>query len=341
MEKTKMVECSYEELDIDKVQLDRHNPRIRKYLEMYGDKITGETIAFALNSSGDASSTTYDTLKESIRVSGRIIHPILVNKYPDGTLTVIEGNTRLQIYKEFNDADPKSGLWKRIPSIVYNNLDSLDIEGIRLQSHLVGPRDWDPYSKAKYLNQLYNIDKLPMSQIISFCGGKTSEIKKLIDAYNDMEKYYSSVQKDGFEPDIRDFSKFSELQNVSIITSLNLAGFNKQDFANWVINGNIDNAMNVRKLPAVLKNPVARAEFLKTNISKACESLTIDMGLDQKFKNISYDSLAKELSGKIRNMPFQEFKSLRDDPNYAEKKALLLDLLDDLTELKQEIEGDD
>jgi hypothetical protein len=341
MNEPKMIGCSYQELDINLVQLDKNNPRIRKYLEMYGDKITGETIAFALNSSGDATSTTYDTLKESIRVSGRIIHPILVNKYPDGTLTVIEGNTRLQIYKDFNDADPKSGLWKKIPSIVYDNLDPVDIEGIRLQSHLVGPRDWDPYSKAKYLNQLYNIDKLPMSQIISFCGGKAGEIKKLIDAYNDMEKYYSSVEKDGFEPDIRDFSKFSELQNVSIITSLSLAGYTKKDFANWVIDGNIDNAMNVRKLPAILKNPAARAEFLKTNITKACESLTIDMGLDQKFKNISYDSLAKELSGKIRNMPYSEIKSLRNDPNYAEKKSLLLDLLDDLIGFKSDIEGDD
>ena len=55
MAEAKTIGCSYAELDIDKVQLDKNNPRIRKYLEMYGDKITGETIAFALNSSGDAS----------------------------------------------------------------------------------------------------------------------------------------------------------------------------------------------------------------------------------------------------------------------------------------------
>jgi hypothetical protein len=337
MNEGKMINCKYVELDIEKVILDRNNPRIRKYLEMYGDKITSETIAFALNSSGTDSSTSYDTLKESIRVSGRIIHPILVNKYPDGSLTVIEGNTRLQIYKEFNDADKASGLWKKIPAIVYDNLSSLDIEGIRLQSHLVGPRDWDPYSKAKYLNQLYNIDKLPMSQIISFCGGKQAEIKKLISAYNDMEKYYSNVVQDNFEPDVRDFSKFSELQNAGIIQSLSLSGFTKEDFAKWVINGNIDNAQNVRKLPAILKNPAAREEFLKSNITKAVESLTIDIGLDQKFKNISYDSLAKELTGKLRNLAWSEIKDLRNDPNYAEKKSTLLDLLDQLEDLKNDI----
>lgn len=99
--------------------------------------------------------------------------------------------------------------------------------------------------------------------------------------------------------------------------------------------------MNVRKLPAILKNPAARAEFLKSNITKASESLTIDLGLDQKFKNISYDSLAKELSGKIRNMAYSEVKNLRNDPNYAEKKSILLDLLDDLAGLKSDIEGED
>ena len=125
---------------------------------------------------------SYSVLKESIKVNGGIINPIIVNRYPDGQLVVIEGNTRVQIYKEFVESDP-DGPWKSIIAIVYDNLPDYKIHAIRLQTHLVGPRDWDAYSKAKYLHQLSDIDKMPMATIISFCGGKTQEIRKLIDAY--------------------------------------------------------------------------------------------------------------------------------------------------------------
>ena len=159
----------YRELPIDEIDLDLDNPRIKQYLEIYSGNITSENIALALSASGGSSGTTstYSALKESIKVNKGIINPIIVNKTSDGRLVVIEGNTRLQIYKEFAVADC-DGPWKKIISIVYNNLPIEQIHAIRLQAHLVGPREWDPFSKAKYLNQLSNIDKLPMAMIVSF-----------------------------------------------------------------------------------------------------------------------------------------------------------------------------
>ena len=148
----------YKLLDINEVELDINNPRIKQWLEIYkGEELTSEAISLALSASaGGASTSTYTTLKESIRVNQGIINPIIVNKYADGRLVVIEGNTRLQIYKEFADADPE-GPWKKIIAIVYDQLPEEQIHAIRLQTHLVGPRDWDAFSKAKYLNQLSNI----------------------------------------------------------------------------------------------------------------------------------------------------------------------------------------
>ena len=202
----------YKKLPIDQVELDLANPRIKQWLEIYGDDITSEGIALALSaSSGTSSTSTYSALKESIRVNKGIINPIIVNRTSEGKLIVIEGNTRLQIYKEFAMADPE-GPWKEIIAIVYDALPVEQIHAIRLQTHLVGPREWDPFSKAKYLNQLSNIDKLPMAIIISFCGGKSAEIRKLIDAYTDMTKYYfKKADEAGIDPDPREFSKFAEL----------------------------------------------------------------------------------------------------------------------------------
>ena len=266
----------YMKLPIDSVQLDLNNPRIKQWLEIYGDDITSEGIALALSaSSGGSSSSTYISLKESIRVNRGIINPIIVNRNADGQLVVIEGNTRLQIYKEFHQSDP-DGPWGEIIAIVYDNLPNEEIHAIRLQTHLVGPREWDPFSKAKYLHQLSHIDKLPMAMIISFCGGKAAEINKLINAYIDMVSFYIPyVEESGMDPDPREFSKFSELQNKSVQQALIVHKYTKSDFAKWVVNGNIDNAQNVRKLPAVLATPAAREAFLKSNISDAVKFLHI------------------------------------------------------------------
>ena len=139
----------YMTIPIDQIELDLENPRIKQWLEIYGDNITSEGIALALSASnGTTSTSTYSTLKESIKVNKGIINPIIVNRNADGRLVVIEGNTRLQIYKEFAEADPE-GPWKEIIAIVYDALPIEQVHAIRLQTHLVGPREWDPFSKAK------------------------------------------------------------------------------------------------------------------------------------------------------------------------------------------------
>ncbi len=148
----------YTELKIADIHLDKGNPRIKQYLEIYAGEITSEAIALALTNPGNGdSSTSYNTLKESIKVSGGIIHPIIVNQEKDGELIVIEGNTRLQIYKEFLISNP-TGPWDNISSIVYVELSDSEKHSIRLQSHLVGPREWDPYSKVNIYTNLVKLN---------------------------------------------------------------------------------------------------------------------------------------------------------------------------------------
>ena len=131
------------DLDVDEVELDLGNPRIANTLQNY-KKITPEAVAMALQdtSNTSGSNTTLDALKESIRENQGIVNPIIVNHH-DGKYTVIEGNTRLQIYKDFKRNSVK-GDWSKIQAIVYEDMDSLTINSIRLETHMVGPRHWNP-----------------------------------------------------------------------------------------------------------------------------------------------------------------------------------------------------
>lgn len=330
----------YRNLNIDEVSLDLDNPRIKQWIEMYGDNISSEAIALALSSStSSATTSSYDALKESIKVNGGLINPIIVNRKSNGKLVVIEGNTRLQIYKEFKFSDP-DGPWDNIIAIVYDDLPDDDIHAIRLQTHLVGPRDWDPFSKAKYLHQLSKIDKMPMERIISFCGGKTSEINKLINAYVDMIKYYFPVvDKEGLDPDPREFSKFAELQNRSITDALLSHKFTKTDFAQWVVKGNIDTAQNVRKLPAILADSLATKEFLKTNISEAAKLIDVSGKNSKLLASISMDDLVIELTSRLRNISFKDIKALRDNIAFESKKNNIYDLVEELKDLVEEIDS--
>ena len=134
-----MIPVVFENVPVADIQLDRNNPRIRRFLEMYPDP-TPEQIYLALGAGGEPAGeggSSFDKLKNSILSSKGIIQPIIVNRV-DGRLTCVEGNTRVAIYRSFID-EGVAGNWTQIPAMVYTNLSEDRVDAIRLQVHLVGP----------------------------------------------------------------------------------------------------------------------------------------------------------------------------------------------------------
>lgn len=327
----------YMDLPIESIDLDLENPRISQWIKMYGSNLTSEAVALALGGGEKASS--YAALKESIKVNGGIINPITVNRSSTNEYTVIEGNTRLQIYKEFAKSDPE-GPWKTIPSLVYDNMPIDEIHAIRLQTHLVGPRDWDAFSKGKYLHQLSEIDKMPMAKIISFCGGQASEIRGFIDAYVIMnDNYFPKAISAGIDPDPREFSKFREAQKKPIREAIAAHGYSMEDFSSWVINGNVDTAQNVRKIPAVLANQDAKKVFLSTNISEAEKYLYKESDKTIDLSKCKIDELVVALTVKVRNITRKESKALCSSPSAQRERDNMRDLFDELNDIISEMES--
>ena len=305
------------DLDVDEVELDLGNPRIANTLQNY-KKITPEAVAMALQdtSNTSGSNTTLDALKESIRENQGIVNPIIVNHH-DGKYTVIEGNTRLQIYKDFKRNSVK-GDWSKIQAIVYEDMDSLTINSIRLETHMVGPRPWNPYSKAMYLKRLRDEENLSTDTIVGLCGGNKTEIRDLIQAFDDMNTYYKEkIDPDDFDP--QDFSFFRELnQSKKRIDALVSNGYTKGDFGKWVIDGKLGRAENVRRLAEVLNDDKARSIFINGDLKTAIGALHTS---DQKdFANISMNSSVmvnylNAITEKIGSMPFTECVEIKDGHN--------------------------
>ena len=289
----------YEILPVHQLQLDTTNPRIRKWIEMYGDSPSAEQIHLALGAgAGDteASSTTFTSLRESIRTNKGIINPIIVNRRPDGILVVVEGNTRVAIYRGFKD-DKVPGPWDNIPALVHDDLEQTGIDAIRLQAHLVGPRPWDPYSKAKYLHHLRNTENIPFNQLVDLCGGKRRELQDYIDAYSDMEKYYRRVIPEDGAFDATRFSAFVELQKPAVKQAIAKAGHDLEDFARWVDQRLIDPLNTVRLLPRLLENAQARSIFLQDGAKEAAKVL--DAPSTASAQGLSLEALARALAQRV------------------------------------------
>lgn len=324
---------NYVELPVEKIELDISNPRIARGVAYYSP-ITSDTMALLLKSTSEECAS----LRESIRENKGIIHPIVVNKRADGTYVVIEGNTRLQIYKDFI-ASGEPGNWTKIRAIVYDDLSDDEMHSIRLQAHLIGPREWDPYSKAMYLNHLATVENMPMNTLISFCGGasKASEIRNMIAAYNDMEKYYRPLCDDDSQFDIRKFHGFVELQNRNITDALIAKGYDKTDFSQWMVDDRFSTLQDVRRLPDILKSKKATEVFLKTNTRDAKKILAVEEITVDKLRDVPYELLAKELSNRMLDMKIREISHLRDDSEYDAKRNSLVQVYEDIKFILEEI----
>jgi len=312
----------YAKLSVDKIKLDLENPRIRHWIEQFGDDVSSEQIALAL-SGGDTGG--YRALHDSVLANRGIVTPIIVN-HKDDSYVVVEGNTRVQIYRELLESTGDAN-WKEIIAIVHENLGEEEVHAVRLQSHLVGAREWMPFSKAKYLYYLSVEQGMPLSAIIGMCGGNTnsSKIRSSIEAYKDfITHYYPACSEAGQDPDPQEFSKFVESQKQSVVDALLQAGYTKKDFTNWVIHGNVDSALNVRLIPRVLANKNAREAFLKTNLSEASAYLVTKKSSDTAtLANFSLYELADEVRRRLKILPYEEFKSLKYDVEWGDRRTSL------------------
>lgn len=330
-----------ENLAIHDLHLDKDNPRIAPFIEHNRENISEDDIEFALDDSG-SSGNTFATLRDAIKASGGLINPIIVNRESSKKLTVIEGNTRLRVYLEFS-RNKLPGDWDHIPAIVYDNLPLEDIHAIRLQAHLVGPREWSRYAKAKYLNMLSNEKCMTTSQIQDFCGGKTKgrEISAMIYAYQDMENYYRPITDDsGF--DHTKFSYFEELQKSGLQKTLFAKKLTKSDFAMWVYTGKINTAQDTRDLSTVLLDERASKFFLENEDTTVRDAMKLiyqvePNGSSKVLESIPTSALVRTLINRIGSVPSPELKRLaanegcREVNDYARLQDAIAELLIDIS----------
>jgi hypothetical protein len=316
------------DIPIGRIVLDERNPRIA---HMFDEVASGanaqDWIPMALGQAApedqeSGSASTYSSLKASIRAHRGLISPIIVKPDGNGNYIVIEGNTRVAIFRELaNDKAP--GNWSTISSVVQETIEEEGEHAIRLQAHMVGPRPWRPYAKARYLHDLHTNKSLTILQILDFCGGnaRRKEIEDYINAYKDItESYIPLVKAQGGTPDYSRFSSFVELQAIK--APLLRSGHSVADFAQWVHDSRLSPQQMVRQLPRILAHPEASRQFFLFNAREAMKVL------DQPaphaiIGNASLEQLAIALAVKIRQLNWPDVQAMKQDTTQPSVQALL------------------
>ena len=335
----------HEVLNVDSIDYDTENPRIKKALEKYGEKLNAERIHFALRSAsdGERGTSSFVGLRDSIRACKGIQSPIVVTARGDSYICV-DGNTRLAIYKEFLKEQPEDR-WRKIKAIVLDNVTPVDIEKIRVAAHMVGAREWPAYEKARYLHYLRNQEFMDFSEMVALCGGNKRDIERQIDAYHDMNEYYRDVVDDAaFHIDR--FSGFVELQKPGIKEAIFDAGLELKNFGEWIRDGNIYRLADVRQLPKVLADDEARAVFLGGGPRSIEKAVT---RLERKVESVppekitleaaSLHQLVQVLFRRLNDLPYAEVRALKNQeaPDAADRLRALEDLSEQLQGFLQDV----
>ena len=298
------------------LSFDVNNPRISDLLARYpSDQITPERISFALR----PTHPTFEALQEAIRSFGGIINPIKVND-KDGEKIVFEGNTRLAIYRSFESDPTVPGDWTKIPCVVYEQLSNVEMHNLRLQDHLIGPRDWSPYNKARYLHFLNEVEKLPFEDLVAYCGGDRVGVERRIKAYQMMQGIYCDAlnahekknSEDDFEP--RNYSIFEVFQRKAVQQAIYDAGFDDDDFANWVVEEKFKRLEHGRELPKIMENDLAKDLFLKEGSEQAIRYLGVDVR--QLLESATLPNLCRaliEIVGTLSRSDLQLIRGSQDD----------------------------
>ena len=330
------------------IEFDPQNPRIKVSLEKYGDKLDEQRIRFALQTAteGLSASSSYRSLKDSIRAAKGISIPIVV--WPnDDRFVCVDGNTRLAIFRELEE-EGAPGDWTKIVCLVIDDPEPLDIETIRVTAHLVGAREWPAYEKARYLHYLRNVEFMDYDEMIARCGGNKNSIAQQIDAYHDMNTFYRDVNNDdAFKVDR--FSGFVELQKTDIKDAIFSAGFDLHDFGRWIRDGQIYRLADVRKLPRVLADDEARDVFGTGGVRSIEDAIAVAEANRQEtirpspsdiaVADADMITLAGALLQRIKSLSREEYLLLRDRQYDSADQDVdtLNDLAEHLSELIQDV----
>lgn len=236
------------------------NPRVYSIVRENGKNPSQEVIQEKLEDMDHVRALIQD-----IKKHGGLIDPLVIK---DGSLEVVEGNSRLAAYRVLARQNPNR--WARVKCrLLPADIDGQLIAALLGQWHLKGKKEWPPYEQAGYVYRRHRQQKVPLSTLAIEAGVGAVRIGKIVEAYqlmidqNDTKRdrwsYYDEFVKS------RTISKVCEAQPEFRARVLKM-----------IMQDQFTRAADLRdKLPVICKaSPRVRAKFAsgKLDLQEAYEA---------------------------------------------------------------------
>jgi hypothetical protein len=261
-------------MPLDFIELDPENPRTGYFADTKkaatGQSQTQAELEFALRYKETES---FEKLKQAIEANKGLSTPVWLQPSSSGRYRVVEGNTRLLVYRDLHKKFMNDDTYLAIPAkVLPADVSSEVVEFVRMEAHLRGVNPWDAYERARYLYHRFNDDGMTYDQLSAQTRLTQKEVAASIEAYRTMTERYLTLYKDPNE--VQRFSYFAEYHSKkSIRDAISRNGFTIDDLCNWIGTRKLPRAADIRDLPDILDVPESRTEFLKHGYEVAMDVL--------------------------------------------------------------------
>jgi len=276
-------------IEVEKLVFDPKNPRVPQSLQGIEDeaKIINYMVQYG---------NVTDLMLSIAETGYSDAEPLLVVQGDKGKYVVVEGNRRLAALKLLNNPNltdirvkaineiienAKTEIPQKVPCVVYQNRNYiLDYLGYR---HITGVKDWGPLEKARYLEQLYDVNNGEQnkgtiySKLAKMIGSKPNYVYKLhqalklYDKANDEAYYGAKITEEqisfslittalGYN-EIVEFLGLNESQN-DILENLNEDNYKKLFL--WLFDNESKKVFDSRQISAlaeIVAKPIALAKL--------------------------------------------------------------------------------
>ncbi len=188
-------------------------------------------------------------LIQDIRRDGGLTDPIIVR---DGTLDVLEGNSRLAAYRFLANLDPIK--WGKIKvRLLPEDINEKLIFALLGQYHLKGKTEWPPFEKAGFLYRRHTNHDIPIDKLAREVGETMQKVKHMVQVYQFMVDHGQDEKKH--------WSYYDEYLRSTPIKNVRSEEFDKL-IVKKIESGEIEHAVDVRnKLAVLCKAPKPLKKF--------------------------------------------------------------------------------
>jgi ParB family chromosome partitioning protein len=257
-------------------------------------------------------------LQRQIEANEGVFEPILVEPHPDHSdkFRIIDGDRRWTNSKILVEVQKKNQ-FKSIPAEITDKTLS-DEERLRVWIYIHRQRrEWDAKEKEMVAYRL--VDMVGRASAANILGTTVRELDKLVDTYELSEKL-TNLREPGssitWAREIKNLNKSLLLPPVldAIVRKVN--------------DKEITNSKDIRKLRVILKDPVAREEFM--SLTGSIDSAMLRVAPTEKKRDTGLIGDLEELSDSIRRYPWTALAELKGNESVLKKLEEAETLLKDL-----------